>query len=98
MGKLQRDEFITNKLKELIHQFEDIKIRYEFKKSTNVHLVEVLPFALFDNNTEYILKECEIQDRFEDLFGCDTDEELLFISDNSLNEIEESEGIKILDD
>lgn len=89
------NKFITERLRKLTHQFkgEGIQIRYEFQELTNVHLVEVLPFDLFENNTDYVLLEAKLQDEFEETF--ETDEELIFISDNSLNEIKEGDGVKI---
>lgn len=94
MGKNLRIKFITDGLRKLVYQFkgEGIQIRYEFQKLTNVHLVEVLPFDLFEKNTDYILAETKLQDEFESRFGSETDEEIIFISDNSLNEIKEDEG------
>jgi hypothetical protein len=77
-------EFIKDKLKLIHTQFPNVKLRYENRTYLNLHLVEVLPFETFDS-FEHLKLEIQIQEEFEALFGYD--EELLFISEGSLNEI-----------
>lgn len=82
-------EFIIQKLNEMHFLFNDIKIRYEYRDYLNTHFIEVLPYDTFESNQDYILFEMSIEKEFEDLFG--TDQEILFISSDSLNEIKESQ-------
>lgn len=75
--------YIQKKLIDL-HKKLDVKIKYEFKKSTSTHLVEITPLEQFNSN-DYIELEILIQDEFEKLYGFN--EDLLFISSDSLNKI-----------
>ena len=81
----QSKEFLKNKLENLYINIDRIKIRYEFRSSVSLHLVEILPLDTYENNQNFILKELEIQEEFEKYFG--ENEEVLFISSDSLNEI-----------
>jgi hypothetical protein len=78
-------KFIIEKLNNLYSSLIDVKIRYEFREYMSTHLIEILPLETFENNQDYILIEMEIQDEFECSFG--ENEEILFISSDSLNEI-----------
>lgn len=78
-------DFIIEKLKSLYTSIEGVKIRYEYREFMAAHFIEILPINTFENNQEYILIEMEIQDQFEMLFG--SNEEILFISSESLNKI-----------
>lgn len=80
-----RQEYIISQLESLYSKFENLKIRYEFNKILNTHLIEILPLEAFESQ-EYILEEMSITDDFEELFGFD--EEILFISEDSLNKIQ----------
>lgn len=82
---MKSEEFVINKLKELKNQFPDVNLRYEHRENLLTHLVEVLPFETFENNHHYIVAEMAIQDEFEAIYG--REEEILFISSDSLNEI-----------
>jgi hypothetical protein len=76
-------EFIIRELKSLHNKFTNSNIRYEFCKQTNTHLIEVTPFEFYNSET-YILAELD----FEDLFSKNyPNEDILFISDESLNKI-----------
>lgn len=81
--------FLVGKLKELFNTFNGIKIRYEFNGYMDLHLIEILPLETFESDNDFILQEIKIQDEFEKLFG--KNEEILFISSDSLNKIENSE-------
>jgi hypothetical protein len=80
-------DFIIEKLNTLYTSIEGVKIRYEYREFMAAHFVEILPINTFENNQEYILLEMEIQDQFEMLFG--SNEEILFISSDSLNKIKD---------
>ena len=78
-------EYILDQLKELHIRVEGIKIRYEFNDDLNTHLVEVLPLSLYEDNQEYILAEMEFEEEFRTEFP---EEEILFVSADSLNQVE----------
>ena len=82
-------DFLVGKLKELFNSFDGIRIRYEFDEQMDLHLIEVLPLTTFEDDNDFILQEIQIQDEFEAQFG--ENEEVLFISADSLNKIEHSE-------
>ncbi|MCF8308931.1 MAG: hypothetical protein K9I68_07985 [Bacteroidales bacterium] len=81
-------EFLNKKLDELAFKFDTIKIRYEYRKSTNSHLIEVLPSDVFNDNEAYINEEIAIRDYFEESFP---NENIVFISEDSLSEIKNPE-------
>jgi hypothetical protein len=80
-------EFIKNKLGLLHHIFSDIKIRYEYKANTQSHIIEVVPSSFFEKNEEYMSYESDFEEEFENSFP---DENILFISEESLTEINET--------
>ena len=82
---MKSEEFVIGKLKGLKNKFPKIALRYEYRESLLTHLVEVLPFETFENNHHYLVAEMAIQDEFEAIYG--GEEEILFISSDSLNEI-----------
>lgn len=80
-------EYILDQLNDLYTRFEGIKIRYEFNVDLYVHIIEVLPLHIFEEKQDYILAEMKIEEEFQTLFE---DEEILFVSEGSLNQIEEA--------
>lgn len=78
-------DLIKDELQLLFSLIEGIEIRYEFKKSILTHFIEVKPLDLFDSNNLYIEKEIALEDKFSKLFP---NEDLVFISQNSLSKIE----------
>lgn len=83
-------EFLDKKLNNLAFKFDTIKIRYEYRESTNSHLIEVLPFGVFNNNDAYISEEVSIMDDFEENFPT---ENIVFISEDSLSEVRNTDKI-----
>lgn len=81
----QANNYIKEKLRGLHNRFFDMKIRYEFNEGLNIHLIEVLPLSLYEGNQEYILAEMELEEEFHSLFP---QEEILFVSTDSLNQVE----------
>lgn len=77
-------EFINKKIKYLKFKFKDIEIKYQYKITTNTHIIKILPLSLYENNIEYIMEEEDIENEFTELYPF---EELLFISDDSLIQI-----------
>lgn len=78
-------KYLKEKIDQIIQRFPDLKIRYEFRSTISTHLIEILPQNAFQSNQEYILFEMELENEFEILFGIK--EDILFISEDSLNEI-----------
>lgn len=76
-------KFLEEKLKELFLLFPKSNIRYEFRPNRNSHLVEVTPLNFYYND-KYKLAETQIEDQFEENFPS---ENIIFISENSLNKI-----------
>lgn len=81
---MKSKEFIVDKLNYLYSIFNDIKIRYEYRSNTFSHLIEIIPLSFFEKNEEYMAIESEIEEEFESKF---LDENILFISEESLSEI-----------
>ncbi|MEZ7496601.1 hypothetical protein QO206_13990 [Leeuwenhoekiella aequorea] len=77
-------DFLGNSLEILHDKFSNCNIRYEFISKTNVHLVEVTPFDFY-NDESYIDEELLLEEEFESLYP---HEEIVFISVDSLNKIE----------
>lgn len=76
-------DFIIKKLKEIHNLFKSSNIRYEFDSFCKTHLIEITPLEFY-NSENYINAELE----FEDLFALKfPSEEIVFISDDSLNKI-----------
>lgn len=82
---IKAQEYIIKELNLLYEKFTSIQIRYEFNEGLNVHFVEVLPLEVYDSK-EFILEEIRIVENFENTFGYNQD--ILFISEESLNKIE----------
>lgn len=78
-------DLIIKELKHISNTIEGVEIRYEFDKCNLIHLVEVKPLDLFENNSIYLDKEIELEDKFYELFP---KENLVFISEDSLSKIE----------
>lgn len=77
--------FIVEHLENLFDKIENIRLKYEFKQTTSTHIVEVLPFDVYEESSAYLLLEIEIQNAFEEFFG--NSEEILFVSEGSLNRV-----------
>ncbi|MCP4336251.1 MAG: hypothetical protein GY679_00150 [Mycoplasma sp.] len=81
-------DYIKTKLKEIASKFNEAKIRYEHRVTTQSHLIEIVPLTFFENDEAYIIEEAAFEDEFEQLFP---DENIVFISENSLTQINKSE-------
>ena len=81
---MESKTYIIKKLEELKNLIENIEIKYEYRTSTNTHIIEINPISVFNNDNLYIQFEEDIQDEFESLFHF---EEILFISEESLTKI-----------
>ena len=85
---MSSEEFIKEKINLLYEAFPNLKIRYEHRKSISTHIVEILPVSYFDSDVDCLLFQASIDNEFEKLFG--KKEDILFISEDSLNEIREA--------
>lgn len=81
---MKPSEFINKKIKYLKFKFKDIEIKYQYKITTNTHIIKILPLSLYENNIEYLFEEENIENEFIKLYPS---EELLFISEDSLTKI-----------
>lgn len=81
-------DFIIERLKQLSEKFIGIKLRYEFRRSTQSHLVEILPLDIFEEDELYLDEEIKLEAEFEKLYPS---ESIVFISEGSLTEIRNPE-------
>ncbi len=79
-------EFLKSELEKLSNKFEDALIRYEYIEKTNLHLIEVKPYDLYDN-IEYLEAEEKLEKDFEDKFP---NERFLYLGEFPLFEINEA--------
>ncbi len=78
-------DLVEKELRNISNTVEGVEIRYEFDSRNLIHLIEVKPLDLFENNSIYLDKEIELEDKFFKLFP---EENLVFISEDSLSKIE----------
>lgn len=81
----KEQEYIIKELNNLYRKFSTVQIRYEFDEGVNTHLIEITPLEVY-NSKEFILEEIKITENFENTFGYN--QNILFISEESLNKIE----------
>lgn len=87
MNSIAKD-FLIEQLNSLSVMFPDVCIKYEHRKNTNSHIIEVKPVSVFENNEDYIRAEINLEESFEKKFP---NEDLIFISENSLTKINDPE-------
>jgi hypothetical protein len=85
---MKSKEFIKKELENLVKQFSQIRVRYEFRKRSDVHYIEVIPNKIYSLNDDYIKWESDMWDRFVEQFPY---EGICFISDDSLISIKNAE-------
>jgi len=85
---MKSKKFIKEKLEQLFAQFNDIKIKYEYRANTCSHIIEVTPLEFFEKDERYVTLEAELEEEFETLFP---NENIVFISEGSLSEIKSAE-------
>ena len=81
---LTSKQFIDKKIEYLKSKFKDIIIKYQYKDNSETHIIHILPLSLYEKNIEYIMEEEEIENEFFNLYP---NEEILFISEDSLTKI-----------
>jgi len=80
--------FLKFNLKKIFLELENVEISYEFRASTNTHIVEVKPNSVYKTCEKYINREIELENSFYESFPNET---LLFISEDSLTKIKSPE-------
>ncbi len=93
---MKAKDFIVEKLRKLSKSFPEIRIRYEFRISTQSHIIEIIPLTIFDEDVVYLQEETDFENEFEKLFPT---ENIVFISEGSLTEIKDAElelGLNII--
>ncbi len=85
---MKSKEYIRNRLNQISNAFPELIFRYQFNENTETHLIEVKPLDTYQTNSVYIQYEAELGFYFENEFFPET---ILFISEDSLTQITESE-------
>lgn len=80
-------EFLREKLNVIFLSLEGVELAYEYRISTNTHIVEVKPLEKF-NSEEYVNMEIALEEAFKERFPY---ENLLFVSEDSLTKIKTPE-------
>ena len=92
---MEAKEFIINAINDLVAQFENVHVRYEYDNLAIVHTVEVLPVATYKEDKAYIQWESDVMNSFIKEYPY---ENLCFVSEGALSGIEhidyEAEGIR----
>lgn len=83
-------EFLKSRLKKIFLELDNIEVAYEFRLASNTHIVEVKPNSVYTDCKKYINKEIELEEAFNERFP---NEELLFITENSLTQIKSPEFV-----
>lgn len=76
--------YVEKKLKNLAKKYPEAEFRYEYRVSTQTHIIEVLPQLFFDENENYLMDESSIETDFQDKYPS---EDFLFVSSNSLTQL-----------
>lgn len=79
--------FILDEISRLKKLFKEGSFKYDFKLMDKTHIIEVMPLSLFVSD-EFIRERIKIRERLNKFHSGDG---LLFISENSLNKIGDSE-------
>lgn len=85
---MKAKHFIKKWLNQISIIFEGVSFRYEYDDKHFTHKIEVKPVDFFEQNEDYLQEEAIFNEEFEEKFY---PEEVLFISENSLNKINDPE-------
>jgi hypothetical protein len=83
---MKSEDFLINHLNRISSVFPEIRIRYEHRRECLCHIIEIIPETVFHDDLDYIKTESDLESEFEKLFP---DEEIIFITADSLLEIKE---------
>jgi len=81
---MESKEFLKSTLKKMFLDLENIEISYEYRLSSNTHIIEVKPDSIYRTCENYISREMELESIFYDKFPKET---ILFITEDSLTQI-----------
>ncbi len=76
--------FLKTNLKKLFLEIENVEISYEYRVSSNTHIVEVKPNSIYRTCEKYISMEIKLENSFYENFPNET---ILFITADSLTQI-----------
>lgn len=76
--------FLISNLKKIFLKLENVEISYEYRESSQTHIVEVKPNSIYKTCEEYIKQEMELEQTFYQNFPAET---ILFITEDSLTKI-----------
>lgn len=77
-------EFIKNQIKLLALNFPFGKYAYEYDKFSGIHIIQVHPIEQYESSNPYKEAEVKISVDFDNAYY---PESVLFVSDNSLNQV-----------
>lgn len=80
--------YLREQLEQMAFKFPFSKYSYEYDKFSGIHIIQVEPLALYNFNDEYKTIETKISIDFDNTFY---PESVLFISTESLNQVENPE-------
>jgi hypothetical protein len=80
----EANAFLISNLKKVFLKLENVEISYEFRNSSQTHIVEVKPNSVYKTCENYIKQEMELESFFYKNFP---NEILLFITEDSLTKI-----------
>jgi hypothetical protein len=81
-------QYIRKELNALVEAFSNIRVRYEYDDSAEIHFVEVTPSSMFHANEAYVAWESEMWDRFVAQYPY---ENICFTSDDEPDGVENAE-------
>ncbi len=82
---MKSNNYIIQKIDDLVRAFPELKIRYEFDSFSDSHIIEVLPAKEYKDNTKYAKYETQLMFDFISEYPL---EEIVFITEEDLVEIE----------
>lgn len=77
--------FLKERLQEIVNNFNDVTISYEYLEYSNTHIVELYPVEIFENDKRYMELEVSLENDFNNLYP---NEEIVFVSENSVTRVE----------
>lgn len=76
--------YIRKKICELIMQFPEIKLAYEFNQYSDTHIIEVLPLEVYKDDLAYHDAETDFAIEFDEKYSPSS---ILFVSEESLTRV-----------
>jgi hypothetical protein len=82
--------YIKDKLRKLVEKFPQMTFLYQFDEIDQTHIVEVLPFTMYEEDNDYKNDEGDLTFEFDRMFSPET---IMFVSENSLTRVNEPEEV-----